>query len=93
MCIRDSIKIVIALGSHRYMTEEEMRERVGDTIYDTYPVMNSEFRDPEHLVYIGDTEEGAPLMATSAIMDEMCIRDRDKGPSGCLDILGKWESV
>ncbi|MBS1483715.1 MAG: nickel-dependent lactate racemase [Clostridium sp.] len=65
----EHIKIVIALGSHRYMTEEEMRERVGDTIYDTYPVMNSEFRDPEHLVYIGDTEEGAPLMATSAIMD------------------------
>lgn len=66
---RELIKIVIALGSHRYMTEDEMRERVGEEIYQTYPVVNSEFRDPEKLVYIGDTEEGAPLMATSSVMD------------------------
>ena len=66
---REQIKIVIALGSHRYMTEDEMRERVGEEIYQTYPVVNSEFRDPEKLVYIGDTEEGAPLMATSSVMD------------------------
>lgn len=66
---REQIKIVIALGSHRYMTEDEMRERVGEEIYQTYPVVNSEFRDPEKLVYIGDTEEGAPLMATGSVMD------------------------
>ena len=66
---KEHIKIIVALGSHRYMTEEELRERVGEEIYQTYPVVNSEFRDPEKLVYIGDTEEGAPLMATSSVMD------------------------
>lgn len=64
-----NVKIVIALGSHRYMTAKEMRDRVGEEIYDTCQVVNSEFRDPSKLVYICDTEEGAPLMATRDIME------------------------
>lgn len=65
----ENITVVIALGSHRYMTEEEMRARVGDGIYDSYRVINSEFRDRDRLVYVGDTEEGAPIMATREIVE------------------------
>lgn len=65
----ENIKIVIALGSHRYMTEKEMEERVGSKIYPKYKVVNSEFKDPDKLVYVGDTEEGAPIIATKDIMD------------------------
>ena len=63
------IKIVIALGSHRYMTEDEIKDRVGEEIYDSYSVVNSEFKDPKELVYICDSQEGAPLFATKSIMD------------------------
>lgn len=66
---KQDVKIVIALGSHRYMTEAEIQERVGSRIYDSYCVVNSEFRKPEELVYICDSQEGAPLFATKAIMD------------------------
>ncbi len=66
---KENIKIVVALGSHRYMTEDELRQRVGTKIYENYPVINSEFQDPEKLVYVGDTEEGAPIMATAEIMN------------------------
>ena len=66
---REDIRIVAALGSHRYMTEEELKERVGEEVYKQYPVYNSEFRKPEGLVYVGDTPEGVPIMASKVVMD------------------------
>lgn len=66
---KEDIRIVAALGSHRYMTEDELRERVGDEIYNNYPVMNSEFRKPEGLVYVGDTPEGVKIMASKVVMN------------------------
>lgn len=66
---KEDIRIVAALGSHRYMTEEELRERVGDDIYSNYAVYNSEFRKPEGLVYVGDTPEGVEIMASKVVMD------------------------
>lgn len=65
----EDIRIVAALGSHRYMTEEELRERVGDAVYARYTVLNSEFRKPEGLVYVGKTPEGVDIMATKAVME------------------------
>ena len=66
---REDIRIVAALGSHRYMTEEELKERVGEEVYRNYPVYNSEFRKPEGLVYVGDTPEGVRIMASKVVMD------------------------
>lgn len=66
---KQDIRIVAALGSHRYMTGQELRERVGEAVYEAYPVYNSEFRKPEGLVYVGDTPEGVPIMASRVVMD------------------------
>ena len=66
---REDIRIVAALGSHRYMTEEELKERVGEEVYRNYPVYNSEFRKPEGLVYVGDTPDGVRIMASKVVMD------------------------
>ena len=65
----EDIRIVVALGSHRYMTEKEMEERVGTNIYKRYKVYNSEFRRPEGLVYVGDTPEGIPITASKVVTD------------------------
>ena len=65
----EDIRIVAALGSHRYMTEDELRRRVGDEVYDRYEVINSEFKKPEGLVYVGKTPEGVDIMATKAVME------------------------
>ncbi|MBE6910895.1 MAG: nickel-dependent lactate racemase [Ruminococcaceae bacterium] len=65
----EDIRIVAALGSHRYMTEDELHRRVGDAVYDRYEVINSEFKKPEGLVYVGKTPEGVDIMATKAVME------------------------
>ena len=66
---RKDIKIVVALGSHRYMTDDELRQRVGDEVYRNYRVLNSEFKDPTKLVYVGDTPEGVRILASKEVME------------------------
>lgn len=63
------VRIIVALGSHRYMTEKELRERVGDDIYENYEVVNSEFSRPEGLVYVGKTIEGVDILASKCVVD------------------------
>lgn len=64
-----NIKIVAALGSHHYMTNSQLRERVGDEIYDKYKVVNSEFRKKEDLIYLGNTPDGYKVSASKEAMD------------------------
>lgn len=64
-----NIKIVMALGSHRYMTEDEMRQRVGDNIYKKYRVVNSEFKKEENLIDLGTTPDGVEIYASKEAMD------------------------
>lgn len=66
---KEDIRIVAAIGSHRYMTEDELRIRVGPDIYNDYPVYNSEFKKPEGLVYVGDTPEGVHIYASKVVME------------------------
>ncbi len=56
------ITCVIALGTHRYMTEGEMRTKVGDAVYDRIKVVNHEWKDPDQLVDLGVSEHGTPLV-------------------------------
>ncbi len=62
------IHIVMALGSHRYMTAAELADRVGSDIYRRYRVVNSEFRDPDGLVDVGCTPDGVRILASQTAM-------------------------
>ncbi len=66
---RGDIRIVMALGSHRYMTEDEIRTRVGEDVYRNYSCMNSEFQKPEGLKYVNSTPEGVKIMASRVVTD------------------------
>lgn len=66
---KTDIQIVMALGSHRYMTEEEIRTRVGDEIYENYRVINSEFRNPKKLLNLGTTSDGVDIVVTRDVID------------------------
>lgn len=57
----DQISIVAALGSHRHMSEAELRAKVGAEVFKGYRVLNSRFDDPAHLRYIGTSEDGVPI--------------------------------
>lgn len=66
---KKNIYMVMALGSHRYMTEEEKIRKVGPEIYRDYRVLNSEFRDPAGLLDMGCSRTGARIFVTRAVMD------------------------
>jgi Uncharacterized conserved protein len=58
-----NIKIIMALGSHRHMTKEEMIKKVGPDIYREFPVLNSEFKDKSKLVNLGKASDGVEILA------------------------------
>jgi len=47
------IFVVIALGTHRPMTKDEIRMKVGEEVCNRVAVYNSEFHDKNKLVYLG----------------------------------------
>ena len=53
----DCVKIMVALGTHRYMTQEELKERVGKDIYARFTILNHLWEQPEHLQHLGVTEQ------------------------------------
>jgi len=55
------IKILIALGTHRPMSEEEIVNKFGKEISEQYPMINHSWWDPSQLVHLGQTERGTPI--------------------------------
>lgn len=66
---KKDIVIVMALGSHRPMTETEMAERVGEEVYKEYRVLNSEFKDPAMLTQVGNSQLGTPIRVFKPAME------------------------
>lgn len=58
---KENIKMVMALGTHRDMTEEEIINKVGQNIYGNYKVINHNYHDKKELVNLGVTENGTPI--------------------------------
>ena len=63
------VRIIVALGSHRRMLEDELCGRVGQAVYSKYRVINSEFRGADKLVFVGKTPDGVEIFAAKAAMD------------------------
>lgn len=83
------ITIVVALGSHRKMTEEELREKVGPDAADRYRVLNSEFRDPADLVEVGKSRMGTPIRVFRPAMEaDVRIGVGTITPHGCMGWSG-----
>jgi nickel-dependent lactate racemase len=57
----EQVTLVIALGSHRPMTESEIQQRLGRQVARDYRVLNSRFDEPDHLVHLGTSEDGVPI--------------------------------
>jgi nickel-dependent lactate racemase len=64
-----NVECIMALGTHRYMTEGEMRVKVGDDIYERIRVFNHEWRDPHALVDLGTSFRGTPLLVNRAVVE------------------------
>jgi nickel-dependent lactate racemase len=55
------IRIMVALGTHRPMSEEEIVKKFGEDIHRQYSILNHHWWEPSHLVHLGETEGGTPI--------------------------------
>lgn len=60
--VRDEdITLIVALGTHRPMAEEEIVQRFGEEVTKRIQVVNHDWRDKNKLVYVGDTRSKRPI--------------------------------
>lgn len=61
------IACIMALGTHRYMTAEEMQAKAGLEVWRRIRVFNHEWREPENLIDLGRSSYGTPLQVNRAV--------------------------
>jgi nickel-dependent lactate racemase len=65
----ENIKVIIALGTHREMSEKEIREKYGSEVVKRVPVVNHDYKDLRKLVDMGKTETGIPISVNKEVCD------------------------
>lgn len=63
------ITVLMALGTHRYMTEAEMKAKVGPVVYKRVRVVNHLWREKDTLVELGRTSLGTPLAVNRLLLE------------------------
>ena len=53
-----SVEIIMALGSHRAMSVDEIREKLGEGVVEKFRVTNHEWTNPENLYFAGRVDPG-----------------------------------
>lgn len=64
-----NIEVIIALGTHREMSEKEIREKYGDEVTERVSVTNHDFKDPKKLVCVGKRQSGVPAFINKRVYD------------------------
>lgn len=64
-----SVEIIMALGSHRPMSDREMREKLGDGIVDRFTVSNHEWTNPDNLYFAGRVAPGIDVWVNKKMRD------------------------
>jgi len=65
----ENIKILVALGTHRPMTEEEMVQKFGQELSRRYSIINHAWWDPPQLIHLGETEKGTPILVNRMVQE------------------------
>ncbi len=63
----DNVKIIIATGTHRSLSPQEMERKVGAEIVQRIEVLNHNWK--ENLVYIGKTSQGTPIEVNRYVLE------------------------
>lgn len=56
-----NITLLIALGTHRFMTEKEILLKYGERVVQRIKIINHDYRDAGGLVSLGETQNGTPI--------------------------------
>jgi len=65
----ENIEVIIALGTHRYMNEKEIKAKYGDEVVERVPVINHDYKDLKNLIDLGKTESGIPINVNKKVYD------------------------
>lgn len=65
---RGGITIMVATGTHRGMSQEELQVKVGEEILAAYRVVNHRY-DRDELVALGETPGGVPITVNRKVVD------------------------
>jgi lactate racemase len=70
----EQVTVMIALGTHRPMTDAEIMQRFGPQVLSRVNVINSPWQDPDQMADLGQTEHGTPIsIARQAIEADVVI--------------------
>lgn len=64
-----AIRVIIALGTHRFMTDDEIREKFGNETLRRVPVVNHPYRDPNAHIDLGITANGGRVLINRAVVE------------------------
>jgi len=64
----EAVTLFACLGTHRPMTDEELRIKLGDKMRERYQVINRDYRDGDY-VDLGQTESGIPIEIRREILE------------------------
>lgn len=67
--VSDKIRVIVALGTHRRMTESEMKEKYGSEVVEEYEFINHAFDDDSQLKYLGDVARDIPVWINRAFIE------------------------
>ena len=63
------IKVVIASGTHRLMTDDEIAEKYGPGVLSRIPVLRHYYKDPAELVNFGATPRGTRIFVNRHVVE------------------------
>lgn len=64
-----AITVIIALGTHRFMTDEEILSKFGPEVVSRVTIKNHPYKDPEQLVDLGLTANGTRISINREVFD------------------------
>lgn len=65
----DNFTIINGTGSHRANTPAELRQMVGDAVFERFRIINHDSRDPATLARAGTTADGRPVWLNRAYVE------------------------
>jgi nickel-dependent lactate racemase len=63
------LQIIVALGTHRPMTETELKIKVGEKVMKQYEVVNSSCDSPKDMVFLGTSSNGIPAWVNRRVAE------------------------
>jgi len=63
------ITVIAALGTHRPMTNEELKAKFGNEVLKRVEIRNHDFQNTEKLVNLGTTSQGTPISINKDVME------------------------